>query len=268
MVTTDSPTRRGSSRSSASGLPVSIWQKSQRRVHWSPPMRKVASRSSQHSKMLGQPASWHTVCRPSAFTSCWSSRYWGPIVARVLIHSGLRSIGVSALRTSRRSSLRPSGAGCRSVTPASLRGDGERRAFGRSAYRGPECSGGPDVTPAEDQDGDGRHDDQHGQQVDPALQVSDVLEAVAVTGPGTPGGRVEELHPGLQPAVDVVAEGPRPDVVQWGQVADDLAPDADREQERQRRDRVTEQHRQGEGTERGAHREQHGTQKVPADVGG
>ena len=28
-------------------------------------MRKVASRSSQHSKMLGQPASWQTVCRPS-----------------------------------------------------------------------------------------------------------------------------------------------------------------------------------------------------------
>ena len=46
---TDSATRRGSSRSSGSGLPVSIWQKSQRRVHWSPPMRKVASRSSQHS---------------------------------------------------------------------------------------------------------------------------------------------------------------------------------------------------------------------------
>ena len=30
-------------------------------------MRKVASRSSQHSKMLGQPASWQTVCRPSVF---------------------------------------------------------------------------------------------------------------------------------------------------------------------------------------------------------
>ena len=90
---------------------MSIWQKSQRRVHWSPPMRKVASRSSQHSKMLGQPASWQTVCRPSDFTSFCSSVYCGPIFARVLIHSGLRSMGVSALRTSRRSSLRPSGAG-------------------------------------------------------------------------------------------------------------------------------------------------------------
>ena len=49
IVRTLSATLRGSSRSSGSGLPVSIWQKSQRRVHWSPPMRKVASRSSQHS---------------------------------------------------------------------------------------------------------------------------------------------------------------------------------------------------------------------------
>ena len=57
MAVTDSATRRGSSRSSGNGLPVSIWQKSQRLVHWSPPMRKVASRSSQHSKMFGQPAS-------------------------------------------------------------------------------------------------------------------------------------------------------------------------------------------------------------------
>jgi hypothetical protein len=106
---TDSATRRGSSRSSGCGLPVSIWQKSQRRVHWSPPMRKVASLSSQHSKMLGQPADWHTVCRPSDFTRLCSAVYSGPIFARVLIHSGLRSIGVSELRTSSRSNLRPSG---------------------------------------------------------------------------------------------------------------------------------------------------------------
>ena len=74
-------------------------------------MRNVASRSSQHSKMLGQPASWQTVCRPSDFTSRCSSRYSGPILARVLIHSGFFSIGVSALRTSSRSIRRPSGAG-------------------------------------------------------------------------------------------------------------------------------------------------------------
>src|SRR3954464_7049138 len=60
--------------------------------------------------MLGQPASWQTVCRPSLFTSFCIAVYSGPIFARVLIHSGLRSMGVWALRTSRRSILRPSGA--------------------------------------------------------------------------------------------------------------------------------------------------------------
>src|SRR5215216_5788413 len=59
--------------------------------------------------MFGQPASSQTVCRPSRFTRPLSSVYSGPIFALILIHGGLRSIGVSALRTSRRSSLRPSG---------------------------------------------------------------------------------------------------------------------------------------------------------------
>src|SRR5262245_22884493 len=61
--------------------------------------------------MLGQPASWQTVCSPSDFTRRCRAWYSGPILARVLIHSGLRSIGVSALRTSRRSSFRPSAVG-------------------------------------------------------------------------------------------------------------------------------------------------------------
>ena len=52
--------------------------------------------------MLGQPASSHTVCRPSRRTRDFSSVYSGPILARVLIHEGLRSIGVCALRTSSR----------------------------------------------------------------------------------------------------------------------------------------------------------------------
>ena len=78
MAATDSATRRGSPSSSGSGLPVSIWQKSHRRVHWSPPIRKVASRSSQHSKMFGQPASSQTVCRPSLWTRVLSSVYDGP----------------------------------------------------------------------------------------------------------------------------------------------------------------------------------------------
>src|SRR5688500_4359490 len=59
--------------------------------------------------MLGQPASSQTVCRPSRRTSDFSSVYSGPVFSRVLIHSGLRSIGTWLLRTSRRSSLRPAG---------------------------------------------------------------------------------------------------------------------------------------------------------------
>src|SRR4051794_25314836 len=59
--------------------------------------------------MLGQPASSHTVCKPSRRTSDFSSVYSGPVFSRVLIHSGLRSMGTWLLRTSRRSSLRPAG---------------------------------------------------------------------------------------------------------------------------------------------------------------
>src|ERR1022692_1898623 len=110
MVATDSATRRGSSVSSGPGLPVAIRQKSHRLVHWSPPIRNVASRSSQHSKILGHPASSQTVCSPSLRTSCLSSVYCGPVRSRVLIQGGLRSIGVWLLRASRRSMRRPSGA--------------------------------------------------------------------------------------------------------------------------------------------------------------
>src|SRR6478736_782900 len=59
--------------------------------------------------MLGQPAASQTVCRPSRRTSDFSSVYSGPVFSRVLIHSGLRSIGTWLLRTSRRRSLRPAG---------------------------------------------------------------------------------------------------------------------------------------------------------------
>src|SRR4051794_29956450 len=59
--------------------------------------------------MLGQPASSQTVCSPSRRTSDFSSVYSGPVFSRVLIHSGLRSIGTWLLRTSRRKSLRPAG---------------------------------------------------------------------------------------------------------------------------------------------------------------
>src|SRR3712207_7630589 len=78
--------------------------------------------------MLGQPASSHTVCSPSRRTRDFSSVYSGPVLSRVLIHSGLRSIGTWLLRTSRRSSLRPEGstrelgegAGARVLVGASL----------------------------------------------------------------------------------------------------------------------------------------------------
>src|SRR3569623_717426 len=59
--------------------------------------------------MLGQPASSQTVCRPSRRTRDFSSVYSGPVFSRVLIHSGLRSIGTWLLRTSRRRSFRPAG---------------------------------------------------------------------------------------------------------------------------------------------------------------
>src|SRR4051812_16627903 len=118
-----SATRRGSSRSSGCGRPVSIWQKSQRRGHRAAPVRDGGSRAPPHPSMVGQPASWHTVCRPSRFTSAWSSVYSGPIFARVLIHSGLRSIGVRVLRSSMRSRRRPSGGvGRTAVTNSSVRG--------------------------------------------------------------------------------------------------------------------------------------------------
>ncbi|CAB4586509.1 unannotated protein [freshwater metagenome] len=109
ILFTDSATLLGSSRSSGFGFPVSILQKSHLLVQASPPIRNVASRSSQHSKILGQAASWHTVCSPSVATSERSFVYSGPIVARVLIHSGFLSIGVCEFLASIRRSLRPEG---------------------------------------------------------------------------------------------------------------------------------------------------------------
>src|SRR4051812_36553621 len=68
--------------------------------------------------MLGQPASSQTVCSPSRLTRPLSSRNSGPILAFVLIQDGFFSIGVWLLRTSSRSSFRPSGT---SVTAVTLR---------------------------------------------------------------------------------------------------------------------------------------------------
>src|SRR5690606_6674890 len=91
--------------------------------------------------MLGQPASSQTVCRPSRRTSDFSSVYSGPVFSLVLIHGGLRSIGVSALRTSRRRSFRPSGA---TVTlPAYVSRLGGRSGGGSADE--PEAPDGPGV---------------------------------------------------------------------------------------------------------------------------
>src|SRR5918993_5137578 len=94
--------------------------------------------------MLGQPASSQTVCSPSRRTRPLSSVYSGPILARVLIHDGLRSIGVWALRTSSRSIRRPSG--CSVVTPARLRrpGPSSLRAVDLRIFTEPQQGAGYD----------------------------------------------------------------------------------------------------------------------------
>ena len=65
-----SPTYTGSFGSSAPGNPVLTLQNAQARVQVSPMIMNVACFFSQHSPMLGQPASSHTVCRPLARTIC------------------------------------------------------------------------------------------------------------------------------------------------------------------------------------------------------
>src|SRR5262249_39857075 len=63
----------GSCGSSAPGSPVLTLQNAQARVQVSPMIMKVACFLSQHSPMLGQPASSHTVCRPLARMIAWVS---------------------------------------------------------------------------------------------------------------------------------------------------------------------------------------------------
>jgi hypothetical protein len=48
-------------------------QNPQRRVHFAPRIKKVASRSSQHSPMLGHIASSQTVCNEASRISPFSS---------------------------------------------------------------------------------------------------------------------------------------------------------------------------------------------------
>ena len=72
-------------------------QKAHARVHVSPMIMNVACRFAQHSPMLGQPASSHTVCRPCARTMRAVSACAGEPGARTRIHDGLaRRAGAGA----------------------------------------------------------------------------------------------------------------------------------------------------------------------------
>src|SRR4029077_14410146 len=77
------------------GRPVLTLQKAQARVHTSPMIIMVACRASQHSPMLGQPASTHTVWRPWSRTIRRVSAYALEPGALTRIQSGLRSAAVS-----------------------------------------------------------------------------------------------------------------------------------------------------------------------------
>src|SRR5581483_3895979 len=84
-------TRAGSSGSLKVGTPVWTLQKPQRRVQTSPRIMNVAVPRSQHSPTLGQFASSHTVCSPSAWIACFRRRYVGPPGAGTFSQGGLRS---------------------------------------------------------------------------------------------------------------------------------------------------------------------------------
>ena len=106
--------RCGSSGSSASGRPVPTLQKRQRRVHLSPMIMKVAVPLLQHSPMLGQEASSHTVTSWWARTTSLVSRKRPVgIAALTRIQSGLgsRSKGSVASRLVLRLPLWGSGRG-------------------------------------------------------------------------------------------------------------------------------------------------------------
>ena len=89
-------TRAGSCGSSGRGRPVRTLQKAQARVHVSPMIMNVAWRLLQHSPMLGQPASSHTVVRPWLRTMRTVSACAADPGARTRIHDGLAGRGRAA----------------------------------------------------------------------------------------------------------------------------------------------------------------------------
>ncbi len=75
--------------------PVRTLQNAQARVQVSPMIMKVACFFSQHSPILGQPASSHTVTSLFSRTMAWVSAHFGEPGALTRIQSGLRRIGWS-----------------------------------------------------------------------------------------------------------------------------------------------------------------------------
>ena len=87
----------GSVGSSRVGRPVATLQNAQARVQISPMIMKVACFFSQHSPMLGQEASWHTVASPASFKRPLVSAQAFEPGALTRIHGGLRRMGASGL---------------------------------------------------------------------------------------------------------------------------------------------------------------------------
>ena len=108
---TASPTRSGSCGSTWSGRPVATLQKVQARVHTAPKIIIVACFSFQHSPILGQAASSHTVLSFSSRISRRVAWYSGDPGALTRIQSGFLGLGLSG---------RAAFSGCRSG--ASTRG--------------------------------------------------------------------------------------------------------------------------------------------------
>src|SRR5690606_12738880 len=87
--------------SSGGGAPTLTWQKRHARVQTSPISMTVAVPPPQHSAMLGQRASSHTVASPVCFTMALTRSYPSPCGIRTLSHSGLRVEGVTCGRGKR-----------------------------------------------------------------------------------------------------------------------------------------------------------------------
>jgi len=88
-------TRPGSSGSIWSGRPVATLQKVQARVQTAPRIITVACFSFQHSPILGQAASSHTVLSLSSRIRLRVAWYWGEPGALTRIQGGFRGLALS-----------------------------------------------------------------------------------------------------------------------------------------------------------------------------